>query len=57
MTPSEHEVIGHLIAAWNSFLKLPVEHDDDTPEFRRGIHQLQEKILARPARRALATPS
>lgn len=53
LTKQEQEVINKLAEAWNAFIELPVEHDDDLTEFRQGIHRLQEKILARPARNFL----
>lgn len=53
MNSQEKAVLYALADAWNKFLYLPVEHSDDIDEFRRIIHAAQEKILARPARRAL----
>jgi hypothetical protein len=53
MTPNEHEVIGHLVNAWNVFVSLPVEHPDDVSEFRRSLHHLQALILMRPERRTM----
>lgn len=52
LTEHEAEVIKHLIAAWNAYACLPVEHRDDLTEFRRIIHAGQEKVFARPAIRA-----
>lgn len=49
----EHKVLNLLIAAWNAFVLLPIEHGDDLDEFRQAIHAAQEKILARPGRRFL----
>lgn len=51
LTQKEQEVLEHLVKAWNAFVDLPIQHGDDTTEFRHGIHRLQEKILARPARK------
>jgi hypothetical protein len=51
ITLEEQAVIDHLVKAWNAFVGLPIQHGDDTTEFRHGIHRLQEKILARPARK------
>lgn len=52
LTDRERLVVDRLAAAWNAFLELPVDgRQDDVTEFRHGIHRLQEKILARPARR------
>lgn len=53
MTEQEKIVMDRLVEAWNAFVALPVEHDDDILEFRHGIHRLQEKVMARPVRRAL----
>lgn len=53
MTWHEKELVGALGDCWDQFMKLPVEHNDDIDEFRRGIHQLQEKVLARSGRRQM----
>lgn len=42
-----------LATAWEKFLALPVEHGDDTDEFRRAIHSAQAKVLMRPGRRQM----
>ncbi|MCJ2102421.1 hypothetical protein [Methylobacterium sp. E-046] len=41
-----------LTAAWSAFLRLPQDHPDEVGEFRRGLHILQDQVLARPTRRA-----
>lgn len=51
LTKEERAAIDALILAWDSFVELPTEHPNDATEFRSHIHALQEKILARPARR------
>lgn len=48
---AEGAVVDALAEAWNRYLDLPIEHQDDVDEFRRAIHTAQEKVLARPARR------
>lgn len=53
ITSQEKMVLQHLVDAWNSFLALPTEHNDDIDEFRRAIHAAQEKVLARPGRREI----
>lgn len=53
ITTEEHNVVNLLAEAWNRFIDLPVQHGDDVHEFRRIIHADQEKVLARPALRAL----
>lgn len=53
MNELEQIALGHLVQAWNAFLRLPTEHADDVTEFRHGIHALQVMIMARPARRQL----
>lgn len=52
LTDFERRVLAATVETWNLATMLPKEHDDDINEFRHLIHQLQEKILARPARRA-----
>ena len=53
MTDDETEALNLLADAWNVFVNLPVEHNDDTTEFRHGIHALQHLLMARPTRRAM----
>lgn len=52
MYPEEYLVIRHLNRAWNSFLRLPVQHPDDNDEFRHSIHNLQRMIAVREVRRS-----
>jgi hypothetical protein len=51
LTLEERVVIRRLAGAWNAFLNLPVEHDDDVEEFRRAIHAANAKVMMRPGRR------
>lgn len=53
MTDDEKAVVLLLAEAWNAFLKLPVDHGDDTTEFRHAIHRAQEKVMARAGRREM----
>ena len=53
MTEAEKQVFMMLAEVWNKYLELPYEHISDQPEFCAGIHRLQEKVLARPARREM----
>ena len=53
MSEAERAIVMALAKVWDDFLGLPNEHDDDTQEFRQGIHALQRMILARPARREI----
>lgn len=53
MTEDERAAFAALVAAWDAFMSLPIEHDDDANEFRSGIHVLQRQILSRPARREI----
>lgn len=53
MTEREQRAFDALVEAWDRFIELPIEHADDIPEFRAGIHALQRHILARPTRREL----
>ena len=53
MTDDEKRIAILLGEVWNLFLTLPVEHADDTAEFRHGIHALQQMVMARSGRREL----
>lgn len=55
ITEAESALVRALGEVWNDFLKLPQEHPMDRTEFCSAIHQCQEKILSRTARRQLAT--
>lgn len=51
LTKDEAVVVAKLVEAWEAFVALPREHDDDVTEFRSAIHAAQRTVLARPARR------
>lgn len=51
MTQKENLVVTMLAEAWNEFLLLPVEHNDDQTEFRYAIHAAQAIVLSRSGRR------
>ena len=53
LTADERAVAVKLAEAWNLFLALPIEHQDDTDEFRRAIHAAQAKVLMRTGRRQI----
>ncbi len=53
VTQQEARVVDLLAQAWNEYLRLPVEHPNEAPEFCTAIHQCQDKVLARSGRRAL----
>lgn len=53
MTEQEQAVIYASIALWNAFCSLPVEHPDDAAEVRHAVHLIQDKVLARSARREM----
>ncbi len=53
MTSAETGVVHALAAAWNAYLKLPIEHPDDQAEFRGLIHAAQDKVLGRVGRRQI----
>lgn len=56
LTADEVRTLQGLTAAWSAFLRLPQDHPDEVSEFRRGLHILQDQVLARPTRRASAEP-
>lgn len=53
LTDAEKAVTVVLAEALNLYLTLPIEHLDDTDEFRRAIHAAQAKVLMRPGRRQI----
>lgn len=53
LTAAENELLVVLGDAFNRFAKLPVLHAHDMPETVRDIHDLQNRVLARPAMREL----
>jgi hypothetical protein len=56
LTADEVAALQGLTAAWSAFLRLPQDHPDEVSEFRRGLHILQDQVLARPTRRASTEP-
>ena len=53
LTNEEKAVLAALVVAWETFLKIPVEHADDKNDFRFHLHALQNLIAARPAFREI----
>lgn len=53
MTPEEDALLQLLGDAFTAFVKLPVLHPSDRPEFCHHIHTLQNMVAARPTFRAL----
>jgi len=47
MTDQELKVLALTKEAWNEFIQLSVQHQDDHNDFRFHIHALQNMILAR----------
>lgn len=50
-TKNETAVLGHLVNAWNAFVKLPSQHPDEQCEFRTAMNALQGIIGMRLRRR------
>lgn len=53
MEHDEKEIAYKLAEVWDLFVELPVEHPCDRDEFCKGVHFLQNMILARAGRREL----
>ena len=53
LTDQEATVVQMLAAAWNEYLKLPIEHSMDRQEFCTAVHRCQDMVLARSGRREL----
>jgi hypothetical protein len=47
----ELQILNSLADAWNRFVALAKKHPDDNDEFRRAIHQAQQLVALRVARR------
>ncbi len=52
LTEEEKEVLYHLKEAWNKFVSLDKNSDDNLNEYRDAIHRCQQIIGVRVARRA-----
>jgi len=52
LTAEEGFVADALFEAFNDYLELPVQHDDEPNEFKYHIHMLQGLMAIRAARRA-----
>lgn len=48
LNEKEKEAIHKIVDLWDSILQLKVIHPDDINEYRRDIHNIQNRILARP---------
>jgi hypothetical protein len=53
LTSEESEVLEYLTDAWNSYIRLPVQHHSDKKEFQEAIHRAQQLIALRIARKVL----
>jgi hypothetical protein len=53
MTKEEKEVLELATKLWNALVALPVMHHDDNAEHMRDIHDIQNRVLARSAIRAM----
>lgn len=53
VTDEERAVAVALADAWNAYLKLPIEHPNEQPEFCAAIHACQNIVLSRAGRRAI----
>lgn len=51
MTADEAECMYHITQSWAVYLSLPEQHSADKDEFYRAIHQLQDLMAIRTARR------
>jgi hypothetical protein len=51
-TADEKAVLASLVAAWQQYVALPVEHPDEIRDFTDAIHRAQDLLAIRVARRA-----
>ena len=47
---TEEKILDCLTEAWNLFMTLDVQHKDELPDFKAGIHKCQYVIALRIAR-------
>lgn len=48
LTEKEKEAIELTVSLWSVLNELPKDHPDDLHEFRTDIHNIQNRIFARP---------
>jgi len=53
LTDQEKAILGMTAELWNALIELPAPHGHDNAEHMRDIHDIQNRILARVARREL----
>lgn len=53
LTEQEKAVLTMTAELWNELVKLPAPHGFDGAEHMRDIHDIQNRIMARVARREL----
>ncbi len=53
MNDKEKLAMDLTIKLWNALLDLDIEHKDDMREYQRDIHDIQNRIAARPALREM----
>jgi len=53
MTNREIAVLVAAADLWNLIVELKVEHAQDLMEYNQDIHNIQNRVMARPIRRAL----
>lgn len=53
LSDDERAVLDMTAALWNALVNLPAPHEHDNAENMRDIHDIQNRIMARSARREL----
>lgn len=51
MTEEEKRVLALTAELWNALIALPAPHGHDNAEHMRDIHDIQNRLMARVARR------
>ncbi len=51
LTDEELDILDHLKAAWNKFVKLDRKNPADEPDFAAAVHTAQRLVAIRVARR------
>lgn len=53
LTNREKAILDKTVELWNMVVSMPGDHPDDLIELKLDIHRIQDKIMARPTRRAM----
>lgn len=53
LTDAELDILNQTVQLWNSYVALPYHHPSELKEMERDIHDIQNRLCARPTTREL----